>query len=119
MLSAGLSNDAGYKVSAELIEWAELIFVMEKAHQAKLRKKFKPYLNDQRVIVLEIPDIYDFMEPSLIEELSKKLSGYIGAPVLSSWTASRVCRSWKSDQIIIFKQRVKPQRVLKIAKYAN
>ena len=84
VLSAGLSNDAGYKVSAELIEWAELIFVMEKAHQAKLRKKFKPYLKDQRVIVLEIPDIYDFMEPSLIEELSKKLSGYIGAPVLSS-----------------------------------
>ena len=32
--SAGLAPDADEQVSAELIEWADLIFVMERAHRA-------------------------------------------------------------------------------------
>jgi predicted protein tyrosine phosphatase len=34
--SAGLNNDADNPVTPELVEWAELIFVMEKAHRTKL-----------------------------------------------------------------------------------
>lgn len=34
--SAGLSWDAEISLSSELVEWADLIFVMEKAHKAKL-----------------------------------------------------------------------------------
>ena len=45
VLSAGLNNDATTPLTPELIEWAEFIFVMEKAHRNKLQKKFRRYLN--------------------------------------------------------------------------
>jgi len=37
--SAGLGNDATIPLSVEQIEWATLIFVMEKAHRNKLSNK--------------------------------------------------------------------------------
>ena len=41
--SAGLDIDANIRVTKELIEWADLIFVMEKNHKNRLQKKFKQY----------------------------------------------------------------------------
>lgn len=64
--SAGLDNDAKIRVTPELVEWAEVIFVMEKNHKNRLQKKFKKYLNKQRVICLGIPDKYEYMDPELI-----------------------------------------------------
>ena len=56
--SAGLSPDAENPVTAELLEWAETIFVMEKAHRAKLSARFRRYLANKRVVCLDIPDRY-------------------------------------------------------------
>jgi predicted protein tyrosine phosphatase len=41
--SAGLNNDAENPVTPELLEWAEVIFVMEKAHRSKLSAHFKAH----------------------------------------------------------------------------
>ena len=38
--SAGTENDARIKVTEKLLEWAELIFVMEKRHKQRLEEKF-------------------------------------------------------------------------------
>ena len=38
--SAGLGNDAEVPVSPELLAWADMIFVMEKAHRNRLSAKF-------------------------------------------------------------------------------
>ena len=51
--SAGLGNDADVPLSVEQIEWATMIFVMERAHRNKLTKKFKPHLNGKQVICLQ------------------------------------------------------------------
>ncbi len=67
--SAGLNNDAVVPLSPEQIEWADLIFVMEKTHREKLHRNFKRHLNRQRVIVLGIPDNYEYMAPELVELL--------------------------------------------------
>ncbi len=67
MASAGLDTDAKIKVTKELIEWADLIFVMEKNHKNRLQKKFKQYLADKKVICLDIPDHYDYMDPELVK----------------------------------------------------
>ena len=40
--SAGLGNDAEVPVSPELLAWADMIFVMEKAHRNRLSAKFAP-----------------------------------------------------------------------------
>lgn len=70
--SAGTDRGADTLVSPEIIEWAEVIFVMERVHRGKLAKKFKGYMKDKRVICLDIPDEYEYMEPALVELLEKK-----------------------------------------------
>lgn len=67
--SAGLNRDAENPVTPELVAWAQLIFVMERAHRSKLSGKFRKYLGGKRVVCLEIPDEYDYMDPGLIRIL--------------------------------------------------
>ncbi len=75
--SAGLKPDAETPVNGELLEWAEIVFVMEKAHVRKLNEKFKRHLRTQRVICLDIPDDYRYMEPALVELLINKVGRYL------------------------------------------
>jgi predicted protein tyrosine phosphatase len=75
--SAGLNHDADNPVTPELLEWAEIIFVMERAHRAKLSARFKRYLGHQRIICLEIPDNYEYMDPELIQLLNTKVPRYL------------------------------------------
>jgi len=77
--SAGLNNDADNPVTGELVEWAELIFVMEKAHRAKLSKRFRKQIGSRRVVCLDIPDDYDFMDPALVEILKRKVTPLLPA----------------------------------------
>jgi predicted protein tyrosine phosphatase len=78
-LSAGLDNDAENPVTPELIEWADLIFVMEKKHRSKLSSKFRPYLKTARVVCLDIADEYAFMEPALVELLQARVPRFLPA----------------------------------------
>lgn len=75
--SAGLKNDADNPVTPELLEWAELIFVMEKVHRSKLSQKFKPYLRHAKVVCLDIPDDYEFMEPALVSLLNERVPKFL------------------------------------------
>jgi len=75
--SAGLKNDSENPVTPELLAWAELIFVMEKRHKAKLAEKFKASCRHARIICLDIPDIYAFMDKDLIALLLKKVSPFL------------------------------------------
>ncbi|TIW64211.1 MAG: protein tyrosine phosphatase, partial [Mesorhizobium sp.] len=61
----------------ELVAWADIIFVMEKAHRAKLQKKFRSSLKKARLICLDIPDDYEFMDPELVQLLEAKVSRYL------------------------------------------
>ena len=75
--SAGLGNDASVPLSPEQIEWANLIFVMEKTHRSKLAMKFKRHLNGKRVICLDIPDDYDYMQDELVALLHVKVAKFL------------------------------------------
>jgi predicted protein tyrosine phosphatase len=77
--SAGLNNDADNPVTGELIEWAELIFVMEKVHRTKFSKRFRKHLGGRRVVCLDIPDDYEFMAPELVEILKRKVTPLLTA----------------------------------------
>jgi predicted protein tyrosine phosphatase len=61
--SAALNHGAKALLSSEQIEWADIIFVMEKTHRSKLAKNFRRHLNGKRMICLDIPDDYEFMDP--------------------------------------------------------
>lgn len=75
--SAGLNHDAENPVTPELVAWADIIFVMERAHRSKLSAKFKPQLNGKRVICLEIRDEYEYMEESLVRLLKAKVPRHL------------------------------------------
>lgn len=75
--SAGLAPDAEEPVTPDHLEWADLIFVMERAHRAKLQRRFGPQLKGRRVICLDIPDDYDFMQPELVALLEKKVGRHL------------------------------------------
>jgi predicted protein tyrosine phosphatase len=72
--SAGLSQDADTPLSAERVAWAELICVMELEHKARLLARFKPALMGKRVVCLDIPDRYAFMDPKLVDLLERKVT---------------------------------------------
>ena len=76
--SAGLDKSSREQVTPELLEWADLIFVMERAHRNKLAKKFRSYLKHQQVICLNIPDEYSYMEPRLVRLFEKSVPQYLG-----------------------------------------
>jgi len=75
--SAGVSNDSEVHVSLEDIEWADYIFVMEKAHKKKLSSKFGRAIKDQKVISLDIPDDYEYMDEKLVEILQSKVPSLV------------------------------------------
>jgi predicted protein tyrosine phosphatase len=75
--SAGLAPDAESPVTPELLAWADLIFVMEARHRARLSSGFRAHLRGQRVICLDIPDDYAFMEPALIEVLRARVPRHL------------------------------------------
>jgi predicted protein tyrosine phosphatase len=76
--SAGTNHDADTPLTADLVLWADIIFVMEKVHRAKLQKRFKASLKKARVICLDIPDDYEFMDPALVRLLEARVPGYLG-----------------------------------------
>ena len=78
--SAGISNDADVPLSTEQVEWADIIFVMEKTHRNKLSRKFRSSLNGKRVICLDIPDNYEFMDPALVRMLESRAGRFLSGP---------------------------------------
>ena len=75
--SAGLAPDADVALSTEQVCWADIIFVMEKAHRTKLSRKFRDRLNGKRVIVLGIPDDYKYMDEELVRLLEVKVPQFL------------------------------------------
>ncbi len=78
--SRGVANDARIKLTESDLNWADLIFVMEKNHKNRIDKKYPGILRGKRIHCLFIEDIYEPMEPSLIAELSTKLTPYLQMP---------------------------------------
>jgi predicted protein tyrosine phosphatase len=75
--SAGLNNDAETPLTPEQINWADIIFVMEKTHRSKLSKQFRSYLNGKRVVCLDIPDDYAYMQEELVKLLEARVGKFL------------------------------------------
>ncbi|GAB3780349.1 low molecular weight protein tyrosine phosphatase family protein [Dyella agri] len=71
--SAGLAPDAEAVVDAAQVDWADLIVAMERRHKAGLAQKFGARLKGKRVVCLDIPDRYGYMQPELVALLERKV----------------------------------------------
>lgn len=64
-------------MTAGHVGWAVVIFVMERRHLGRLGEKFGRSVFEKRVICLDIPDDYPYMDEELIEILRSRVSDYI------------------------------------------
>jgi predicted protein tyrosine phosphatase len=76
-IGAGTNADAKTPVSGDLIEWADVVFVMENSHRNKIAKKYNELLKGKRLVCLDIPDVYECMQPELIQLLKAKVPQYL------------------------------------------
>ncbi len=74
--SAGVSESARIRMSEKLVEWADIIFVMEKNHKEKIEARYSTLLN-KSIVVLDIPDEYQYMDPELIHMIKLSLQPYL------------------------------------------
>jgi len=75
--SAGTSDKARIKVNLKLIDWADVIFVMEAKHKELLKLRFAAAVAKKHMIVLDIEDDYPFGDAELIEILKNSLTYYL------------------------------------------
>ncbi len=75
--SAGLAPDADTVLTRDHLEWADTVFVMEKAHRVRLARSFAPALRGKKVVCLDIPDKFDYMQPELVALLESKVRRHL------------------------------------------
>jgi predicted protein tyrosine phosphatase len=78
--SAGTEPSARITIGSKLTMWADIIFVMEKNHKEKILERFPLEAVDKEILVLNIPDEYQFMDPELIETIKASVD-----PVLKEY----------------------------------
>jgi predicted protein tyrosine phosphatase len=70
---AGLSAGADERVTPEHLAWADMIAVMEKAQLSRLKRQMGSFLKGKRLVCLDIPDSFEFMQPELVQILRARL----------------------------------------------
>ena len=75
--SAGTESSARIRVNEKLINWADVVFVMEKHHKQKLSENFPEATSNKKIIILDIPDDYKYMDPELINILTDSIEDYL------------------------------------------
>ena len=76
-LSAGTARDSDTMLDRELITWADAIFVMERKHRDHVRSRFRGSLRGTRIVCLDIPDNFDFMDEDLIAMLENRMARFL------------------------------------------
>jgi Predicted protein tyrosine phosphatase len=75
--SAGTDKDAQVKLSEKHLVWADVIFVMENKHRQIIKQKFGTNNISDKIIVLDIPDDYQYMDEELILSIKTAVMPYL------------------------------------------
>ncbi len=75
--SAGTAASARIRLTDKQLLWADLIFVMENKHRQHISQKFPHAFDADKIIVLDIPDEYPYMDEELIAMLQTTVSPYL------------------------------------------
>ena len=72
--SGGTAASARHRVNAQDIAWADLIAVMETEHKRQLTQRFGDLLRHKRLLVLDIPDDYGYMDADLVSAIQDSMA---------------------------------------------
>lgn len=75
--SAGTSPNARRTITANDIRWATHIFAMEKKHKQRVLAKFNRLIEYKKIVVLDIPDEYQFMDEELVSILNDSVEHHL------------------------------------------
>jgi len=73
--SAGTSILARRRITKEMIQWADKIFVMEEKHAERIRSM--DLRAAQKTVVLKIPDVYHRNDPELKQLLIDRVTPHL------------------------------------------
>ena len=71
--SAGLYNEK--PVTKKQLSWADRIIVMEDRQRKEIADRFPDIYMQKQILSLEIPDVYHYNQPELIDVLKSKVKG--------------------------------------------
>ncbi len=60
-----------------MLNWAEVVFVMEQKQERRILENFDFNEMDTELVVLDIPDDYQYMDSELIEILEQDVNYYL------------------------------------------
>jgi predicted protein tyrosine phosphatase len=72
VLSAGTSEEAMVQVNRRMLEWADLVFVMDDEQVKALAQLFPGHPALASVVCLDIRDDYHFLDPALVAALQER-----------------------------------------------
>lgn len=72
VLSAGTSDEAMVQVNQRMLEWADIVFVMDGEQVEALGNMFPGHPVLPHVVCLDIEDNYHFLDPALVAMLAEK-----------------------------------------------
>ena len=75
--SAGVSWFARMQVSAELLEWADVILCMEEWQKQSIEKEYSEIIAHKKLDSLNVPDDYRYMNPLLVEIIKEKTDAWL------------------------------------------
>ena len=78
--SAGLYNEK--PVTETQLKWADVVIVMEEEQRYEIAKRFPKLYMRKRILSLDIPDVYHYNQPELIELLKRKIDEFL--PILAT-----------------------------------
>lgn len=65
-------------VSCGLLQWADVICVMEQKHKDRLMAEYRRIIENKPLHVLDIPDDYRYMDPELVRQLEELVPDMLG-----------------------------------------
>ena len=75
--SAGTSADALVPVNQRMLDWADIVFVMDDEQHRALTRAFPGHAAVPRAVVLHIKDDYHFLDAELISQLRQKVTPHL------------------------------------------
>jgi predicted protein tyrosine phosphatase len=75
--SAGTSDDALVRVNQRMLEWADTIFTMDPQQHRALARMFPGHPALKRLVCLDIPDDFGFLDPQLVTLLEERVPRHL------------------------------------------
>jgi predicted protein tyrosine phosphatase len=74
--SAGTESSARIRVNEKMIRRADIIFAMEQRHKQILKETYPLALEGRKIVVLDIADDYQYMDPELVATIKQGVAPY-------------------------------------------